>query len=195
MFLQDFIAERNIKQSAASMYIKRHEEEFDGHISIKEGKSWLDEIAIELLSKKYPVLPVDDVWTPAAKQKYDELAEELRETNKEVRQLNAENRELRQFEMKYRALETQQQLLIEEAVMKKDKEIGILEGFLQDAKNNIADQQNEIDQLKEEIKNKKPSLEEFKQLVADYKKNTPWYERLRDHVVISKISREINKED
>lgn len=159
MFLQDFIAERNVKQSAVSMYLARHSAEFDGHTSIKDGKTWLDEEAVILLSKKYPVLPVDDIWTPQAKKAYDELQEELRETNREVRQLNNENRELRQYEMKYRALETQQQLLIAEAIMDKDKEIGILEGFIQDAKTNIEAQQSEIDQLKALVEKKDRELE------------------------------------
>ena len=123
MFLQDFIKERNVKQSAVSMYIKRHEKVFDGHTSIRDGKMWLDDVALELLSKKYPVILPDDVWPPLAKQKYDELQEELREANKEIRQLNAENRELRQFEMKYHALEMEQRKLIETAVTESQVEL------------------------------------------------------------------------
>lgn len=166
MFLQDFIAERNIKQSAVSMYLKRHAEEFNGHTEQRDGKTWLDDEAVNLLSKKYPVLPADEVWTPTAWKKYSDLQEELQDSSKEIRQLNAENRELRKIEVKYRALETEQRILIAEAVSEKDKEIGILEGFLKDAKENIEylqeekesalkDKQNEIDQLKAELQAEK----------------------------------------
>lgn len=125
MFLQDFIVERNVKQSAASMYIKRHEKEFAGHTELREGKLWLDEEAVKLLSKKYPMLPPDDVWTPAAKQKYDELAEELRETNKELRLVNAECRKMIGYKMEFLALQTEQKKLIDTAVSEREAELNL----------------------------------------------------------------------
>lgn len=196
MFLQDFIIERGVKQSTVSMYIKRHAADFENHTSMKDGKLWLDETAQELLGKKYPVLPVDDVWTPAAKKAYDELAEELRETNREVRKLNEENRELRQFEIKYRALETEQRLLVEEAVLEKDKEISILEGYLRESKENykileeeknswiatFTSQEQEIYEKDELIKKEREQhISEVNELQKklQIEQNKSWWDKLR----------------
>ena len=52
----------------------------------------------------------------------------------------------------------------------------------------------EVKSLAEEMDRKKPTLEEFKAMVEDYKKNTPWYKRLRDNLEIWWITRSINKE-
>jgi len=46
-----------------------------------------------------------------------------------------------------------------------------------------------------EYQAKKPTYEEFLQMVEDYKKNTPWWKRLRDHIEVSRITREFNKEN
>ena len=142
MFLQDFIAERGIKQSTASMYMTRHTEEFDGHTSIKDGKTWLDDVAVELLSKKYPVKPVDDIWTPTAKKAYDALQEDLRDSGELIKELARENKRLHKVELEYKALETQQLMLIEKAVSEKQAELDIQHAA------ELQNKQDEIDQLK-----------------------------------------------
>lgn len=185
MYLQDFISARNIKQSAASMYLKRHEEEFEGHTELRDGKLWLDETAVALLSKKYPVLPVDDIWTPQAKQAYDAIQEELRDANAEIRMLNKENRAYREFEMKYRALETEYQLKLVAEVDKETgdlkKEIGHLEGFIQDAKREIEVLQKEkIEQKREadqEIEDLRRQLAAETQRREEAEQKT-WFQKL-----------------
>ena len=52
--IQEFIQDRDVTYRAVSMYIKRHEKLFRGHIG-NSGKIDLDDIAVTLLEQKYPL--------------------------------------------------------------------------------------------------------------------------------------------
>lgn len=116
MYLQDFIIERNLKQSTIAMFMKRHQKEFDGHTELRDRRVWLDDVAVTILSKKYPTPMIDEIWSPQAKQAYDSLQEELRDANAEIRLLIKTLREYQEFEMKYRALEMEYQLKLDTAI-------------------------------------------------------------------------------
>lgn len=54
MKIQDFIKDRNVSYQTVRKYIANHPELFSGHTG-QRNKIILDEVAIELLSKKYPL--------------------------------------------------------------------------------------------------------------------------------------------
>lgn len=55
MKLQDFAKERQVKSEAVAQYIRRHKDEYDGHTRRIDNALELDEVAVELLNKKYPL--------------------------------------------------------------------------------------------------------------------------------------------
>ena len=59
MKIKDFIESRNISYNAVLNYIKRHDKEFKGHIG-RRNNIVLDEVAITLLNKKYPLISGTD---------------------------------------------------------------------------------------------------------------------------------------
>lgn len=54
MKIQEFVQDRDVTYRAVSMYIKRHEKLFRGHVG-NSGKIDLDDIAVTLLEQKYPL--------------------------------------------------------------------------------------------------------------------------------------------
>lgn len=56
--LSDFAKERGIHRDTISQYIRRNEKLFEGHIQTVDKWLEVDEIGIQLLSKKYPI-PVE----------------------------------------------------------------------------------------------------------------------------------------
>lgn len=55
MYISEFAKTRNKSISAITNYIAKHEEQFKGHIRKNGNKSILDDVAIGLLEKKYPM--------------------------------------------------------------------------------------------------------------------------------------------
>ena len=55
MRIKDFIIGRNVELQAVQKYIIRHPELFEGHIDKSERNMDLDEVAVDLLNKKYPL--------------------------------------------------------------------------------------------------------------------------------------------
>ena len=123
ILLKEFAEGRNVNPHTVATYVRRHPDLFDGHTELDGKKLLLDDTAVEVLSKVYPALPPEDIWTPGAKRKYDELQEELREADKEIRILNQENREYRKMELEYRALQTEYQLQLTAAIDEKTAEL------------------------------------------------------------------------
>lgn len=55
MTIAEFINGRNVDSQAVRRYIERHPDEFNGHTGKKGREITLDEVAIEILEKKYPL--------------------------------------------------------------------------------------------------------------------------------------------
>ena len=55
MYLKDFAESRNESSHTIATYIRRHPEEFDGHTSLSGNKLVLDEEAMAILDKVYPL--------------------------------------------------------------------------------------------------------------------------------------------
>lgn len=55
ILLTEFAAERNERADTIRKYISRHKNEFEGHCSFAGPKMELDDVAVELLDKVYPL--------------------------------------------------------------------------------------------------------------------------------------------
>lgn len=78
MNIKEFATMRNVEAQTITRYIKRHEVEFKGHTK-KVGKNTiLDEAAIQLLDKKYPLpKPIEVVEDVESLKKVNKLQEEV----------------------------------------------------------------------------------------------------------------------
>ncbi len=85
MTITEFSESRGLKTQTVSIYIKRHPEEFEGHIKTEGKAKELDEVALELLEAQYPlpqpIMVVEDKETrkqlEAAKDRIIELQGQL----------------------------------------------------------------------------------------------------------------------
>ncbi len=50
----DFAEQRNVDRNAVTQYIRRHSDEFEGHIQTQGKNLLFDEVAFEILDEKYP---------------------------------------------------------------------------------------------------------------------------------------------
>lgn len=121
MFLVDFVKEREIEYITVYSWLKRNDF-LDKHSQKIEGKLWLDEKAVQLLSKKYPlalekdndvqrqlieaqqkIIHLQELLVEAQpklllleqqKNDIDELKQELRNANARVQLIETENQNL-----------------------------------------------------------------------------------------------------
>lgn len=61
MTINEFIKDRNVDPQAVRRYIERHPEEFENHLGKKGREIDLDEVAVEILDKKYPMQQIIQV--------------------------------------------------------------------------------------------------------------------------------------
>lgn len=86
MILKDFAEQRNESPHTIATYIRRHPEEFEGHTTMKGNKLVLDEKAIELLEKVYPLpKPVEVIVDHESREKLIKALEEIRVLEKEIK--------------------------------------------------------------------------------------------------------------
>ena len=67
MKVADFALQHNVEKNAVFQYIRRHADEFEGHTGIENKSMVIDDVAVELLSKKYP-MPVEVVQDTEARE-------------------------------------------------------------------------------------------------------------------------------
>lgn len=78
MNINEFANLHNQHHRTVSIYIKRHPELFDGHIEDFENQKILDDEAIRILEKQYPLpKPVPMVENPETQQKYINALEQI----------------------------------------------------------------------------------------------------------------------
>lgn len=61
MTVTEFLEGRTVERQAVTRYIERHSEEFQGHTSKKGREIELDEVAVGILEKKYPLQSLVEV--------------------------------------------------------------------------------------------------------------------------------------
>lgn len=73
MTVTEFLAGRTVERQAVTRYIERHPEEFANHTS-KNGKEIvLDDVAVEILDKKYPLAKPVQVIEGVAPEEHEKL--------------------------------------------------------------------------------------------------------------------------
>lgn len=73
MIITEFLEGRTVERQAVTRYIERHPEEFNGHISKKGREIDLDDIAIAILDKKYPLAKPIQVINGVDPEEYNML--------------------------------------------------------------------------------------------------------------------------
>ena len=74
----DFAYSRNLQPQTVMKYIQRHSKDFKGHIKKVNRQTLLDEVALELLDKKYPLpKPVEVVADIATLKELADARKEL----------------------------------------------------------------------------------------------------------------------
>lgn len=87
MYLKDFAESRNESSHTIATYIRRHPEEFDGHTSMSGNRLVLDDEAIEMLDKVYPLpKPVEIIVDHESRDKLIKALEEIRVLEKEIKE-------------------------------------------------------------------------------------------------------------
>ena len=105
MKLKDFAKEHNLDNQTVSRYINRHKELFNQH-AIKEGQNIiLDDVALEILGKKYPFPEPVVVQDQAAREKLLEVTEKYAAAMEKITLLTEQNAQLLVIQSKQRFLE------------------------------------------------------------------------------------------
>lgn len=112
MKIKEFIEGRDVSYSTVAMYIKRNKDMFSGHIG-RSGNIVLDDIAVAILDKKYPVLkPVEVIQD-------EELRKQLIEAQEKIIELQEHINMMLPVVQEYK----HKQYLLEEAEKKADQAI------------------------------------------------------------------------
>ena len=82
----DFAISRNVQPQTVMKYLQRHKKQFEGHIKKNNRITILDEVAIELLTKKYPLPKPIEVVVDVDTLK--ELADARKELNALYKELS-----------------------------------------------------------------------------------------------------------
>lgn len=100
--IQDFIQGRNLNYDTVRKYIKRNEKLFDGHIG-KRNNIILDDYAVDLLEKKYPLPnPVEVIQDTESREQLIKAQQYIINLQRELQNKTIE---LNDYEVKQRLLE------------------------------------------------------------------------------------------
>ena len=166
MRIKDFIVGRNVELQAVQKYIIRHPELFEGHIDKSERNMDLDEVAVDLLNKKYPLIQKIEIYNGVSHEEHKAVLEELNKKNNYIIQLqnelNAVNKQLGDIGSSLARLE--------EKDKSKDKIIAEQEESLKTAENTQRNLNNRVDQLLMQLEIRNNRIKEME--------NRKWWERL-----------------
>ena len=114
MKLKDFAKEHNLDNQTVSRYINRHKELFNQH-AIREGQNIiLDDVALEILGKKYPFPEPVVVQDQAAREKLLEVTEKYAAAMEKITLLTEQNAQLLVIQSKQRFLEEENKNLTDD---------------------------------------------------------------------------------
>ncbi len=91
MTITEFADSRGVKVQAVNNYIKRHSSEFQGHSKKVGNARELDEVAIEILNKKYPLpRPIEIIEDTESQKKLIKALERLDQMRDSMESLRIE---------------------------------------------------------------------------------------------------------
>lgn len=104
MTITDFLEGRNADAQAIRRYIQRHPDDFKGHINMKGREKDLDETAVAILEKKYPLQVM--IINGVSHEEYEQVLKKLTEVQN---QLMNTQKALQEKEKDFLLLEIQEQ--------------------------------------------------------------------------------------
>lgn len=181
MKLKDFAKEHNLDNQTVSRYINRHKELFNQH-AIKEGQNIiLDDVALEILGKKYPFPEPVVVQDQAAREKLLEVTEKYAAAMEKITLLTEQNAQLLVIQSKQRFLEEENKNLTDdldrtEQELRKitDEQKGWMRTFKSQGKE-VAEAEMLLKREREEHKMQLAKL----QSELEAEKNKTWWDKLR----------------
>lgn len=133
MIITEFLQGRNVERQAITRYISRHPELFKNHTK-KVGKDIeLDDVAMQYLEEKYPLLQPVQVVNGVDLEEYQRVLNELNAKNNIIIQMQQEMNDVKLKLVE----ETSQRLFLAEKNENKDKTIAEQEKSLESANNEI----------------------------------------------------------
>ena len=199
--MKDYAEQKNISYEAVRKQVARYKAELEGHIIVDGRQQFLDEDAVAFLDAKRQKNPVV-IYQESKDEKIEQLNEQVKQLLVKTAAQADRISELAQWKADNAVLiaeANQNQRLLED----KTKEIAVLEGFIQDAKNEIQTLTEEKTQAVEEARTEASEASRREQEALDAKlaaeaenealrqalkaaegkldevKKLPWYKRLR----------------
>lgn len=159
MYLTDFAEQRGQKPDTVAKYIRDHAAEFEGHTSMDGKQKVLDEVAVELLGKKYP-LPQQTVIYQN-EEYIRELEKTLAKAALDCKKYLEELREADELKYKIGTVKTQMALL-EADIKRKDELLDKANQELQEEKAQHAATQQQLSSVESELTSAKQEIERLK---------------------------------
>lgn len=148
--LRDFAEQNRITDRTVQIHIKENQEILEGHVE-RRGKqgTWLDDFAVAFLLDRIQLPTKDEVLVPTPREA--SLMLQLAQANERWAAAEARAAENAEAAGKIKLLEVQSESL-QEANADLQKEIGLLEGFIQNAKDEIEVLTGEKQQVEAELR-------------------------------------------
>lgn len=163
MKIKDFIDGRNVSYQTVRKYIVNHPDLFKGHIG-RSNNIVLDDVAIEILEKKYPFPePVQVIQDSEAREKLQAITEKYINVLEENKILIEQNAQLLVIQSKQKYLEEENRTLSAEL----DESVR----FTQFLENELEKKKASYEFLQGQFKTIKLNLE--------IEKNKTWWDKLR----------------
>lgn len=153
-YLPDFARERGVAATTVAAYVRRHPEIFEGHTSMENNKTLLDDVAIQILDEFYPIPETVQII---------ENVETVKELAAARAELAASQKQVIELQGKILAmterfvLADQKILLIED----KEKQIGELQKDLEVANNAIKEEKERLDKVSERADKLQQEIDSF----------------------------------
>lgn len=164
MKMTDFARERGVNRDTITQYIRRNEELFKGHTEVKGKALYIDEIALDILDKKYPLhKPVELIEDIETIKELSETRMKLVEASKMI--INLQNKLTEQSLAIAKAEATQ--MLLED----KTKELERMENMLEKAETRAEKAEEQKTAANDEIAALRKELEA--------ERNKSWWDKLR----------------
>lgn len=170
MKISEFIRGKNVNYDTVRRYINRNPEMFKGHVG-RANKIELDDIAVQLLEKKYPFPePVQVIQDQEAREKLQEVTEKYAAAMEKITALTEQNAQLLVIQSKQRFLE--------EEIKERDQELLRLQRENENWMHTFKSQEREIYEYEADLKESNKQIAELRSQL-EREKNKTWWDKLR----------------
>lgn len=155
MYLREFAEQRGQNPATISQYIRDHAAEFEGHTSMDGKQKVLDEVAIQLLDKKYPLpKPIQVIEDTESRKQLVEAQQYIIKLQEKMFEMQEANNKL--------ALEANKIKFLEADIERRDDLLDDAEQKLQEEKAQHAATQQQLSSVESELTSAKQEIERLK---------------------------------